>query len=115
MRSPVAILLVALALCAFVLLGFLGFATSLGAAEASLLALVLLAVLVNFGLIVAAVVHALTRDDLTSIQRLVWILIAVLVTPVVSLGAIVYFALGRERTRALFRDVGQAPPAPPSL
>lgn len=72
--------------------------------------------LANFALIVAAIIHALRRDDLTGAQRLIWIAIAFFITPVIALGAIVYFAMGRERTRELFRDVATptAAPAPPT-
>lgn len=107
------VLFIALGACLVLLLGFAGFAMSLGAFELMLVVPILLAVLANLGLIIAAVIHALTRDDLTSLQRLVWVLVSVFVTPVVSLGAIVYFVLGRERTRELFRDAGQAPPPVP--
>lgn len=117
MVSRNVVLVGVLALLALVSLGFLGFVTgfgSLGVAEGFVLLVVLLA-LANFAVIIAAVVSILTRDDLTGIQRLVWVLISVFVTPVLSLGAIVYFALGRERTRTLFRDLGQParPPTPP--
>ena len=94
------------------------FVTSIGAGvpEAGLFLGVLALVLANLVLIVAAIVHALARDDLADVQRMVWVAIAFFVTPVVALGAIVYFALGRQRTRDLFRDLGGArpPPAPPA-
>lgn len=81
----------------------------LGPVEAAFM-LVPLLMLANVVLIVAAVVHALVRDDLGGIQRLVWIALAVLVTPIVALGAIVYFVLGRERTREIFGDIGGRTP-----
>lgn len=66
-------------------------------------------------LIVVAVAHALTRDDLTSEQRLVWVAVSVFATPILAVGALVYLALGRERTAGLFRDLRfgreRAPPA----
>lgn len=58
-------------------------------------------------LLVAAVVHILLRDDLTGVQRLAWLAVVVFVTPGVAVGAIVYLALGRARTAALFRDLGR--------
>lgn len=60
----------------------------------------------NFVLMAGAIVHALVRDDLAGVQRLIWMAISFFVTPGIALGAIVYFALGRARTAALFRDVG---------
>lgn len=99
-------------------LGILSFVTGvgLGLPEAGFLIGILTLMAVNFGLIIAAIVHALVRTDLTGAQRIAWIAIAFFVTPVVAVGAIVYFALGRERTRELFRDLGapSSPPAPPA-
>lgn len=59
----------------------------------------------NIVLVVAGIVHALVREDLNTPQRLIWVAIVFFVTPIVALGAIVYFALGRARTREIFRDV----------
>ena len=63
--------------------------------------------------IVLAVVSVLARPDLTGPQRLAWLAVVVFVSPVVPVGAIAYFAMGRERTRGLFRDLGGAPPSAP--
>lgn len=101
--AVVGTLVLFLAMASFVM-GFAGF----GVGEVFVMLAVGLA-LANFLVIVAAVVHALTRDDLGTLQRLVWVLLSVFVTPVVAVGAIVYFALGRERTRTLFSDAGAAP------
>jgi hypothetical protein len=69
---------------------------------------VVLLALANVGLIVGACVHVLVRDDLTGVQRLVWLALSIFLTPILAVGAILYFALGRERTRVLFRDVPTA-------
>lgn len=103
----------------FVLMTFfaLAFVAGFGAGvpEAGFFLAVLGLILLNAALVIGAIVHALVRDDLTGVQRIVWVAIAFFVTPVVALGAIVYFALGRERTATLFRDVERAvrPPASP--
>lgn len=72
-----------------------------------LVAVLLLAIVMNAALIAAAFVHVALRNDLSSHQRIVWLLLVLLVTPVVALGAIAYFALGKRRTRELFQDLGQ--------
>ena len=76
-----------------------------GLPELALIGGVVLLFVANLALIVGAIVHALVRDDLTGTQRLVWIAIAFFITPVIALGAIVYFVMGRKRTSELFRDV----------
>lgn len=57
---------------------------------------------------IAAGIHALVREDIQGTQQLVWALLSFFV-PVVG---IVYFVLGKERTRAAFAGVGE-PAAPP--
>lgn len=108
---------VAIAVGVFLVLAFavLSFVTGVGVGvpEAGLIVAVFGLIAINFCLIVAAIVHALVRADLTGTQRIVWIAIVFFVTPIVALGAIVYFALGRERTSALFRDVAVTRPSPP--
>lgn len=94
------------------------FGFALGMPEAALIFLIFMVAIANFGLVVAAIIHILVRDDLSGVQRLIWIAIAFFVTPIVALGAIAYFALGRARTASLFRDVERpassaAPPSPP--
>lgn len=61
----------------------------------------------NVVLILGAVLHVLVRHDLTGVQRLVWIAIAVFATPGFAVGAVLYLLLGPERTAALFRDLGR--------
>lgn len=73
----------------------------------------MLLMLANVALVIGAVVHVLTRDDLTGTERLIWVVLVVFVVPMVAAAAIAYFVLGRERTRELFRDVGAQPAAPP--
>lgn len=109
---------IAVAVCVVFALAALSFVTSFGlgfpefAMVGGVLGIFSLFAL-NVVLIVAAIVHALVRDDLTGMQRLIWIAIAFFITPVVAVGAIVYFALGRERTSTLFRDVTMPASRPP--
>ncbi|HVM44869.1 MAG TPA: hypothetical protein VM582_02945 [Candidatus Thermoplasmatota archaeon] len=109
---------VGIAVGVFLLLAFavLMFAAGfgVGAPEAGIIFGVFGLMIVNFALIIAAIVHALVRDDLTGVQRIIWIAIAFFVTPIVALGAIVYFALGKQRTHDLFRDVGVTRSPPPA-
>lgn len=97
---------IVVALVALVLYGIVAMVSGLplglmGGPE-TIFILVPLLIFAGFVLTVAAVIHALVRDDLTGIQRLIWILISVFI----PFGALVYFLLGRTRTRDLFRDVG---------
>lgn len=73
----------------------------------NVVAILLLAIVLDVALMAAAVVHILLRDDLSSHQRIVWLLLVVLLTPVVAAGAIAYFALGKRRTHELFQDLAQ--------
>jgi hypothetical protein len=73
---------------------------------------VVLLLAVNLSLVVAGIISVLTRPDLIGAQRLVWLGIIVLLNPIVALGALLYFWLGKDRTSTLFRDLGggAAPP-----
>lgn len=79
-----------------------GFGRRMGPAELGLFGLFALFGILGFVLAFAAAIHALVRDDLGGIQRLIWIALAMFI----PFGGLVYFLLGRARTRELFRDIG---------
>ena len=70
-------------------------------------ALVVILFATNLGVFAGALLHVLTRDDLTPRARMAWVGMSTLVVPLVPGGAIVYLLLGRRRTARLF----QKPPA----
>ncbi|HWH08859.1 MAG TPA: PLDc N-terminal domain-containing protein [Candidatus Thermoplasmatota archaeon] len=116
MASPGVVAGVVAGILAVLLLAGVTFATGLvgmGFAEGALILVILLVVLGGLVVTVAAVVHALVRDDLAGVQRLAWLAIVVFV----PFGALVYLLLGRRRTAAMFRDVaapaaGSSPGSP---
>ena len=48
---------------------------------------------------VAMIVDAVTNRGVSDTERLMWVLVVVLVTPVVPLGAVIYFFYGRPKRR----------------
>ncbi len=61
--------------------------------------------LANLVLIALAVVHLWVRTDLNRRQRIVWTIVCAGIVPGLALGALAYFVLGDEETRAMFRDI----------
>lgn len=55
----------------------------------------------NLGIFAGALLHILMRDDLSPRARAIWVGMSLLVVPLFSGGAIVYLALGKERTRRI--------------
>jgi hypothetical protein len=48
---------------------------------------------------VAMIVDAVTNKGVSDTERLMWVLLVLLLTPVVPLGAVIYFFYGRPKRR----------------
>ena len=48
---------------------------------------------------VAMIVDAVTNRGLSDTERLMWVLVVILVTPGIPLGALIYFFVGRPKRR----------------
>lgn len=92
-------------LCLF---GLLTYLANPHLARPALMAVVFAA---NLGIFAGALLHILTRHDLSRKARLTWIAMSLLVVPLFAGGAIVYLLLGRERTRRVFQKAPQEPEA----